>query len=82
MRQCYLCKESPRSEEEDPTGEHDLRPYGPQGQDICYLCAVQPERKAQVEAQMEAHMAAAFAASPVVAITAKDGFVPLGGKRQ
>ena len=44
MRKCYLCK----------TSERELRPYGPKGEDVCFLCAMgTPENKRQTERSFE-----------------------------
>jgi hypothetical protein len=52
---CYLCGKP-----------HDLRPYGPKGEMVCYTCAFStPERKAQTEKSFSSQIAAC-GDSPVV----------------
>ncbi len=51
LRQCYVCHRV--------RGEPgvDLRPYGPQGQDVCFECAfATPAAKATTERQFVAQM--------------------------
>ena len=63
---CYYCGDT-----------EELRPYGPGGAPICFVCGSHPERKKAVEERMGAIMSAAAAMSDIgsVAITAT-GFHP------
>jgi NAD(P)-dependent dehydrogenase (short-subunit alcohol dehydrogenase family) len=51
------------SSAEDPTGETELRPYGPNGELICYFCAMSPEHRAEATRQLNARLDAAESAS-------------------
>jgi len=55
MGNCHYC---------GPTGE-EMRPYGPEGADVCYPCATAtPERNAETLARYQTLVEAAVAVSP------------------
>ena len=58
---CCFCSRPEQSEDQDPRGAHDLRPYGPGGAPICYVCAMKPENRKAADAQMHALLDAAEA---------------------
>jgi len=66
---CCVCGEPERGDALDPTGEHDLRPYGPGGQPICWLCASKPEREEETNRQIGAAFDAISDRGEIPAIT-------------
>jgi hypothetical protein len=48
MKLCCYC--------EDEFDDDDCRPYGPNGADTCYPCAMLPENKENAESQMRARV--------------------------
>jgi hypothetical protein len=64
----YVCNSS----------EKETRPYGKDGQDICYPCMkADPEKEAEAKVQFELQLHANEAASPVgAAIILDDGLAP------
>jgi hypothetical protein len=62
-------------------GERELRPYGKNGANVCYDCAMLPEHAADTEAAFKTRLAAA---GPVAMIGTEAGPVPYrpsrGGK--
>lgn len=60
---CCACGRGALPASEDPTGESELRPYGPGGAPICYSCAMASERLAETNRQFHTRLDAAESAS-------------------
>ena len=58
---------------------HELRPYGPRGEWVCFGCAMSPEHKAETEAAFRAQLEAC---GPVGVIGEETGPRPLRGGTQ
>lgn len=60
---CCACGKSALPDQEDPRGLTELRPYGPEGTPICFVCAMKPEHRDEVQRQLDKAMDAAEDAS-------------------
>jgi hypothetical protein len=53
MKRCYVCKR------EDGADDREIRPYGEDGQDICFGCMTSdPARETEGHRQIQKHLAA------------------------
>ena len=60
---CCSCGQSELPGQEDPRGETELRPYGPNGALICFCCAMTPENRTEADRRFYEALDAAEAVS-------------------
>lgn len=60
---CCACGQPELPDQEDSRGNTELRPYGPNGALICFICAMKPDNRAETDRQLDKALSAAEDAS-------------------